>query len=137
GNRLVTHKLLTTRVVGLSEGKVRLRLHKIRTRLIERVLERSLVDCEQQIALLDELPVFEMHFVEISRNTCPNFDGIYCGETADIFVVVDDSALHRFGDRDGRRWRTASLLLLLATACDQSRKCKQGCDPARAKHQRK
>src|SRR5262249_9145997 len=137
GNGLVAHELLTARVVGFGEGEIGLRLHKIRTRLIERVLERPLVDREKQIALLDELSVLEMDFVEISRNARPNLDRIYRRESPDIFVVVDDSAFHRFGDGARRRRGTASLLLLLATTSDQSRKRKHGRDLSRAKHQRK
>src|SRR5262249_28252058 len=137
GNGLVAHELLTARVVGFGEGEIGLRLHKIRARLIERVLERPLVDREEQIALLDELSILEVNFVEISRNARPNLDGIYRRESTDIFVVVDDGALHRLRDRDRRRRRAASLLLLLATTCNQSRKRKHGRGPARATHQRK
>ena len=123
--------------IGFGEREIGLRLRQIGARLIERVLERPLVDREQQVALLDQLPVLEMHLVEISRDARPHLDRIDGGEAADIFVVVDDRALHRLGDRDRRRRRTASLLLLLAATCDQSRKRKHGRDFARAKHQRK
>ena len=61
GDGLVAHELLAARVVGFGKGEIGLRLHQIGARLIERVLERPLVDGEQQIALLDDLPVLEMH----------------------------------------------------------------------------
>ena len=119
------------------EGEIGLRLHQIGARLIERVLERPLVDGEQQIALLDDLPVLEMHPVEIAGNTRAHLDRIDRGEAADIFVEIDDGALDRLGDGDRRRRRRAGLLLALATTCDQSRKRKHGRDIARTTHQRK
>ena len=48
------------REVGLGEGEIGARLRQIGARLLERVLERPLVDGEQQVALLDHLPVGEV-----------------------------------------------------------------------------
>ena len=113
-----------------------MRLHKVRARLIERVLERSLVDGKEQVTLLDHLPVFEMQLVEVARNARTYLDRIYGGETTDIFVVIDDRTLDRLGNGNCRRGRTTTLLLPLATACDQSRKAEHR-KLAHAKHQRK
>src|ERR1039457_7197661 len=55
--RTAASLLLTARVVGLGKGEIGFGLRQISARLIERVLERTLVDAEQQIALLDDLPV--------------------------------------------------------------------------------
>ena len=74
GDGLVTHQLLAARIVGLGEGHIGLRLHEIGARLIERVLEGPLVDGEQQVALLDDLPVLEMQSFEIARNARAHFD---------------------------------------------------------------
>ena len=63
-------------------------LNPVRARLVERVLERPLVDGEQQVALLDDLPVGEMDAVEIARHTRANLDRIHRDETSDIFVVI-------------------------------------------------
>jgi hypothetical protein len=89
-------------------------------RLIERVLERPLVDGEQEIALLDDLPVLEMHAIEIAGHARSHFHGIDGGKAADIFVEISDRALDRLGDGD-RRWRRcAGRFLLLAATCDQN-----------------
>ena len=61
GDGLVTHERLPARIVGFRESHVRLRLHQICARLVERVLERPFVDREKQIALFDDLPVLETH----------------------------------------------------------------------------
>ena len=52
--------------IGLGEGEIGLRLGQIAPRLVERGLERALVDGEQEVALLDHLAVGEMDGVEIS-----------------------------------------------------------------------
>ena len=98
------------------------RLLQIGARLIERVLERPLVDGEQQIALLDDLPVLEMHAVEIAGDARAHLDRIDRGEAADIFVEIGQRALDRLGDGDRRRRRRALRLLAFAAAYDQSRK---------------
>ena len=67
--------------------------------LVERVLERPLVDGEQHIALLDVLAVLEMHLVEIAGHARAYLDRIDRDEAADIFVLVDDGARNRLGDR--------------------------------------
>ena len=86
GDGLVAHQLLAARRVGFGEGQIGLRLRQIGARLIERVLERPLVDGEQQVALLDHLPVLEMHAVEIAGHARAHFDRIHRDKAADIFV---------------------------------------------------
>ena len=111
GDGLVAHQLLAAREIGFGEGEIRFRLRQIGARLIERVLERPLVDGEQQIALLDDLPVLEMHAVEIAGDARAHLDRIDRGEAADIFVEIGDRALDRLGDGDRRRRRRAALLV--------------------------
>ena len=89
GDGLVAHELLAAREIGLGEGEVGSRLRQIGARLVERVLERPLVDGEQQVALLDHLPVLEMHLVEIAGDARAHLDRIDRDEAADIFVLVD------------------------------------------------
>ena len=136
GDGLVVHQLLAARIVGLGEREIGFGLRQIGARLIERVLERPLVDGEQQIALLDDLPVLEMYAVEIAGDARAHLHRIDRGEAADIFVVIGDRALDRLGDGDRRRRRRARLLLRLAATCDQSRKRAQQND-APATYQRK
>ena len=107
-------ELLAAREVGLGEGEVRARQREIGARLVERVLERPLVDGEQQVALLDDLAVVEMHAFEIAGHAGAHLDAIDRDEAADIFVLVDDVALHRLRHRHGRRRRR--LLRALAVA---------------------
>ena len=99
------------REIGFGEGEIGLRLREIGARLGERVLERPLVDGEQQIALLDHLAVREMDLVEIAGDAGAHLDRVDRDEAADIFVLVDDGALDRLGDRHGRRRRRGRLLL--------------------------
>ena len=66
---------------------------EIASRLVERGLERALVDGEQQVALLDHLAVGEMDGVEISRHPGTNLDGVDRDEPPDILVLIDDAAL--------------------------------------------
>ena len=72
--------------IGFGEGQIGLRLRQIGARLIERVLERPLVDGEQQVALLDDLAILEMHAVEIAGDARAHLDRIDGDEAADIFV---------------------------------------------------
>ena len=135
GDGLVAHQLLAAREIGLGKGQIGFGLRQIGARLVERVLERPLVDGEQQIALLDDLPVLEMHAVEIARNARAHFHRIDRGEAADIFVEIGDRALDRLGDGDRRRRRRAALLLAFAATCDQSCKRAHQNDVAAATYQ--
>jgi hypothetical protein len=129
--------LLAARVVGFGVRKIGLRLHKVCARLVERILERPLVYREQQIALLDDLPVLEMNLVEVTGNPRANLNRIDCGEAADIFVIVHDRALDRLCNGDRWRRRRTRMLLLLAAACDQSRNRQQHREFSRAIYHRK
>src|SRR6185312_17343351 len=99
GDGLVAHELLAAVEVGFRECDVGFRLFQIRARLIDRVLERPLVDGEQEIALPDDLPILEIDAGEIARHARADFDGIDRDEAADIFVVIDDRALGRRRNR--------------------------------------
>ena len=121
GDGLVSHELLPARIVGFRESQVRLRLHHICARLVERVLERPLVDREKQIALFDELPVLEMQLVEITRYTRAHLHRIDGGETPDIFVIIEDGALDRLRYGHRRWWWPTTLLLPLSAARNESR----------------
>ena len=77
-------------------------------------LERPAVDGEQQVALLDHLPVLEMDRVEIAGDARAHLDGIDRDEAADVLVVIGDQPLHRLGDRHLRRWGWSSLGARLA-----------------------
>ena len=114
-----------------------MRLHQIGARLVERVLERPLVDREQQIALLDELPVLEMQLVEIARYARAHLHRIDGGEAPDIFVVVEDGALDRLRDGHGRWRRRTTLLLPLSAARNESRNRKRQRKSCEVTHQEK
>ena len=97
-----------------AKARLDLRLGQVRARLVERGLERPLIDGEQEVALLDDLAVLEMHLVEVARHARAHLDRIDRDEAADIFVLVDDRALGRLGHRHRRRWRRRRLLRLAA-----------------------
>ena len=52
--------------VGLGKRLVGLGLREVGARLIEGVLERALVDAEQQVALLDDLTIAEVDLLQIA-----------------------------------------------------------------------
>ena len=66
GDRLIAHQLLAAGEVRFREREIRLRLRQIGVRLVERSLERPLVDGEEQISLLDHLAVFERDLFEVA-----------------------------------------------------------------------
>ena len=76
--------------IGLGEREIGLGLREIGARLIERVLERPLVDGEQQIALLDDLAVRKWTLASSPRHAGAHLDRIDRDEAADIFVLIDD-----------------------------------------------
>ena len=116
GDGLVTHELLTTREIGLGEGEIGFRGVQIGAGLVDRVLEWSLVDREQQVALLDRLAVLEGDGIEIARDTGAHLHRVHGDETSDIFVEVGHGALDRFGDGHCRgRWRGLLLRAVAAT----------------------
>ena len=79
--------------IAFGKGEVGARLREIGARLIDGVLERPLVDGEQQVALLDDLTVGEMHLLEIAGHARADLDRVDRNEAADIFVLVDDVLL--------------------------------------------
>ena len=88
GDGAVAHELLGAFEIGFGEGQIGLGLRQSAARLGDRVLERPLVDGEQQIALLDHLAVAEMDLIEIARDARAHLDRIHRDEAADIFVLV-------------------------------------------------
>ena len=66
-DRAVAHQLLATREISFRKRHVRLRRFQIGGGLGERVLERPLVNREQEITLLDILPILKMDLIEIAR----------------------------------------------------------------------
>ena len=105
GDGLVAHELRGAREIGLGKGEVGPRLRQVGLGLVERGLERALVDREQEVALLDDLAVGEMDAVEIAGHARAHLDRVDGDEAADILVIVDDVAFDRRRDRDGRRRR--------------------------------
>jgi hypothetical protein len=81
-------------------GRVDLRL-----RLVQRRLERPLVDGKQEVALLDQCTVLEMDLVEIAADAGAQRNLVDGFETADELIVLDDIAHHRLGYRDNGRGR--------------------------------
>ena len=67
GDGLVVHELLAAREIGLGEGEIGARLREIGAHLVERDLERPVIDDEQKIALLHHLAVGEMDLRRDSR----------------------------------------------------------------------
>ena len=113
---LFLHQRLAALKVCIRVGQVGLGLCQRSLGLIERVLERALVDGEQKVALLDHLAVLEVDGLEIAGDAGAHFDRIHRGEAADIFVIIGDGLLNRLGDGDRRRRRRLGLLLLLSLA---------------------
>ena len=126
-DRPVAHQLLAARQVGLGEEHIGFSQFQICARLVKRILERALVDGEQQIALLDDLAVLEMHLVEVAGDARAHLDRIDRDEAPDILVLVDDGALDGLGDRHLRRWRRG-LFLGLAAAEKQRHHADQNYD---------
>ena len=68
-------------------------------RLLQRALERALVDDEQQIALLDPLPVLETHLGEVAGDARAHLHRLDRVEAARVLVPLHDLALHRLAHR--------------------------------------
>jgi len=62
----IAQQLLAARQVRLGENDVRFRGLEIGAGLVEGVLERPLVDGEQQVALLHDLAVGEVDLIEVA-----------------------------------------------------------------------
>ena len=125
GDGAVAREQPATLEVGLGKGQVGLGLREIGACLRQRVLERPLVDGEQEIALLDHLAVAEMHLVEIAGDAGADLDRVDGHEPSDIFVEVGHRALHRLRHRHGGR-RRAGGRLALAAAGQRQRDGQQG-----------
>jgi hypothetical protein len=68
-----------------------------------------------------------MHLVEVARYTRAHLDHVDGHEATDIFVLIDDGALDRLGDRHLRR-RRRRLLRALATGDEDRRQTDQDND---------
>jgi hypothetical protein len=117
--------LLGACIVGFGEGDVGLGQRQIGLGLRQRVLERPLVDREQEVALLDELPIPEMHLFQVAGHAGTDLDHIHRHEAADILVLVDDRPLHGFCNRHRRRWRCGRLFRRLTAASQGQQRAKQ------------
>src|SRR5580700_4991051 len=73
--------------------ELRLRPFDIGFRLLDGDLVRALIDDEQQVVLLDDLPFLEMNGVDESGNPGADFDRLQCGEAAGIFVPLGNALL--------------------------------------------
>ena len=122
GDRLVAHQLLAAGEIGFGEGEIGARLREIGAHLVERDLERPVVDGEQEIALLHHLPVGEMNFREIAGDARAHLDGIDGDEAADIFVLVDHRALRPAWPPSRSAAAAPRLLLALAAAGERDRR---------------
>ncbi len=121
GDGLVTDELLGSGEIGFGEGQVGASLGEIGADLVERGLIRPPVDGEQQVALLHRLAVGEVHGFEIAGDPGPDLHGIDGEETSDVFVLVDDGARDRLGDRHARRRRGRPGRLRALAAARQQR----------------
>jgi hypothetical protein len=127
GDGLVVEKLLAAREIGFGEGEVGARLREIGAHLVERDLKRPVIDDEQEVAFLHRLAVGEMNLGQVPGDARTHLDRIDGDETADIFVLIDDRALHGLRHGDGGRRRRRLLLALTASgkadkaASDQER----------------
>jgi hypothetical protein len=122
GDGLVADQLLPARQIGFRECKIGLRLRQIGFGLIERGLERPLVDGEKKVTLLDELAILEMHVIEIARDARTHLDRIDGHKAADVFVLIDDGPLHRLGDGHRGWWRRCRLVLAVAATGKDNRR---------------
>ena len=67
-------------------------------------LVRTLVDGEEQVALVDQRTVLEADLVQIAADPRTDGDLVDGLEAPDEFIVFDDFAHHRLGCRDHRQW---------------------------------
>ena len=95
--------------LALRELGTRLRRAHLRLRTRQLRFERPRVDREQQLALLDESAVDEVHRVDRAGNARPQLDVVGGLEPAAELLAVGHRALHRGGDADRRRLRRAAL----------------------------
>ena len=65
--------------------------------LLERPLERTRIDLEQEIAGLDLLAVGEVHLVEVAADAGPHLDRLDGIEAAGVLVPLDDLLRERAG----------------------------------------
>ena len=92
GDGLIVYEFLAAREIGLGESEIGARLREIGAHLVERDLERPVVDDEQKIALLHHLAVGKMDLGEVTGDARAHVDRIDGDEAADIFVLIDHRA---------------------------------------------
>jgi hypothetical protein len=130
GDGLVADQLLAAPQIGFGVGEIGARLRQRTFALLERIGEGACIDGEQEIALLDDLSVLEMHVLQIAGDASAHLDRIDRDEAADIFVLVDDSPPDRLGDSHLWRRRGSRLLPIVAAAGHE--KQRQGGEHAQA-----
>ena len=104
---LLLGELAVAHEVEIGAHNLRLVALEIGLGLVEIGLEGPRVDDEEEIALLDQLPVLEMNLGEIAAHPCAHLDILDGSELPGVFVPFDDLALERVADRDGGRRRRA------------------------------
>ena len=116
GQRLILDQRRRAIDVLGSDVELRLRPFDIGFRQLDGDLVGALIDDEQQVVLLDDLPFLEMNGVDESGNPGADFDSLQCGEAAGIFVPLGNALLERVRDGDGWRGRTRISGRLAVTA---------------------
>src|SRR5690606_1549675 len=76
------------------------------------------IDDEEQIALVDDLPLLEMVRLQIAADPRAQLDIFDRGELTGELVILDNLALKRLRDRDNRRSR---LCLRVSGPCQKQR----------------
>src|SRR5262245_7115639 len=105
---LVAHQLLAALELQLGVDLGRLGLGNICARLLDGRLIGRLLDAEQEIALLDVLPLFEVALLEEARHAGDDIDLVDGGEAPDVVDRVRDLTAHDRSDGNGG-WRRRTL----------------------------
>ena len=97
-------------LVGRGLAVLRAILGEIRLRLTQRGLERTRIDREQQVALLDVLALAEMHLHDLAVDLRLHVHGRESLDPADRADRIGDSLLHDLGGEDRHRLALAESI---------------------------
>ncbi len=103
GDDLALHQRLAAHDVEIGVLHLGRGGEQLGSRLLQRALEGTRVDHEQQIALLDQLPILEPHLGEVAGDPRPHLHRLDGVEAAGVFVPFHDVALNGLAHRHGRR----------------------------------